>query len=236
MMEENKKSSFWAVIPAAGLGLRMGADIPKQYLKLHDRPVLEYAVDVLTAHPAIVKVVVVLNEKDRIWPTLTFSHKDKIMTTIGGQERVHSVLSGLEHLQEIAHADDWVLVHDAVRPCLHDQDVDRLIETVQTHAVGGLLGVPVSDTLKRVNANQQVEETVSRDQVWHAQTPQMFRLQLLYKGIVQALEQNYSITDEASAIEFLGLQPQMVMGDTRNIKITRPRDLELAQALISAKR
>ena len=224
--------SIWCVIPAAGIGTRMQADRPKQYLTLQNKPLLSHVVNLFSAQIFIEKVVVVLNAKDHWWPELSLSHPQKVLTAIGGKERVHSVLLGLEFLKDFAAEDDWVFVHDAARPCLRTEDIMHLMQEIKDHPVGGLLGLPVVDTLKRVNENDDVIETVSRDALWRAQTPQCFRYGILKKAIENALSHNKVVTDESSAIELLGLKPKMVLGHARNIKITLPEDLQLAEKLM----
>lgn len=224
--------SIWAVIPAAGIGARMHAECPKQYLMLAGEPLLSRVVRLFSAHPLIEKVVVVLHATDHWWPTLSFAHPEKIMTVIGGQERVHSVLLGLQALKEFAADDDFVLVHDAARPCLQSEDISRLITALGNHAVGGLLGLPVVDTLKKVNSEDGVEKTVSRETLWRAQTPQCFRYGILKSAIETGLQNQAQITDESSAVEFVGLKPLMVMGNTGNIKVTFPDDLALAEKIL----
>src|SRR3990167_2306163 len=219
---------YWVIIPAAGIGARMQADRPKQYLMLKNKPLLTQVVDLFSAQIFIEKVVVVLNAKDHWWPELSLSHPQKVLTAIGGKERVHSVLLGLAFLKDFASEDDWVLVHDAARPCLRTDDILNLMQAIKDHPVGGLLGLPVVDTLKRVNENDDVVATVSRQQLWQAQTPQCFRYGILKKAIENALTQNQVVTDESSAIELLGLKPKIVLGHARNIKITFPEDLALA--------
>ncbi len=223
---------YWTIIPAAGIGTRVHADRPKQYLEIHGKTILERVVNVFTAHAQIEKVVVVLQAKDDWWSTLKFLHPEKIMTTIGGKERVHSVLLGLDFLQDFADKNDFVLVHDAARPCLQSEDITRFISELKNHTVGGLLGLPVVDTLKKVDANECVEKTVSREHVWQAQTPQCFRYGLLKSSIEKALSDHAMITDESSAIEHAGLKPTMILGDARNIKITFPEDIALVERLL----
>jgi 2-C-methyl-D-erythritol 4-phosphate cytidylyltransferase len=225
-------SRCWAIIPAAGIGTRMQADRPKQYLTLQKKPLLTHVVDLFSAQSFIEKVVVVLNAKDHWWSALSLSHPQKVLTAIGGKERVHSVLLGLAFLTDFASEEDWVLVHDAARPCLQSQDILRLIQELRDHPVGGLLGMPVVDTLKRVNQNDDIIETVSRNQLWQAQTPQCFRYGILKKAIENALDQQQVVTDESSAVELLGLKPKMILGDARNMKITFPEDLALVERLM----
>lgn len=227
----NQAQKYWAVVPAAGVGKRMGAAIPKQYLQLHGRTVIEHTLGRLCKHPQIEAVVVSLGGEDEHWPTLSLlqQEKQKVMTTVGGAERCHSVYNGLLKLADRADDDDWVLVHDAARPCLHRSDIDRLINTLAGHLVGGLLGVPVADTMKRTNSSGDVIDTVSRDNLWRAMTPQMFRYGLLKQALADAVNSNVLVTDEAAAIERAGHTPRMVECRADNIKITRPEDLTLAE-------
>ncbi len=223
---------YWAIIPAAGIGTRMKADVPKQYLMLGGQTILERVVNLFSSHAHIEKVVVVLHAKDHEWQQLKLSHPEKVLTVIGGQERVHSVLLGLDFLRDFADKNDFVLVHDAARPCLKSDDISRLIDALKNHTVGGLLGLPVADTLKKVNAENDVENTVSREGVWHAQTPQCFRYALLKSSIEKTLLDNHIITDESSAMEYAGFKSKIVIGNRCNIKITFPEDVLVAEKLL----
>ena len=220
---------YFAIIPAAGIGTRMKSDMPKQYALLADQPMLQRVVNVFSSHPDIEKVIVVLHAKDRWWPSLQLSHPEKVLTAIGGKERVHSVLLGLQFLTDYADKNDFILVHDAARPCLQSKDITYLISELKNHDVGGLLGLPVVDTLKKVNEEDEVEQTISREQLWQAQTPQCFRYHLLRSSIEKALSDDQIVTDESSAIEYAGFQPKMITGSARNLKITFPDDLKLAE-------
>ena len=226
------KQKFWAVIPAAGVGKRMQADRPKQYLSLHGRTVLEHTLLRFFDHPLISGVVVALSEGDPYWQELAITHP-KLVTAPGGEERCHSVLKALQVLWELADEKDWVLVHDAARPCLRREDLDHLIESLSQHPVGGLLGLPVADTMKRTAADDTVVETVSREHLWRALTPQMFRLGELYDALDNALKNHRLVTDDASAMELAGWAPKMIEGHGDNIKITRPQDLVLAQLYLA---
>ncbi|MBU0499031.1 MAG: 2-C-methyl-D-erythritol 4-phosphate cytidylyltransferase [Gammaproteobacteria bacterium] len=227
---------YWAIIPAAGAGRRMGADIPKQYLPLGGRTVIEQTIGRLLEHPAISKVVVALSAKDAWWSGTCYASHPRVLRATGGEERCHSVLNALAVLAEEAGAEDWVLVHDAARPCLRPEDLTRLIELLSSHPVGGLLGMPVRDTMKRTDIDNRVTQTVPRERLWHAYTPQMFRLGLLKKALSQALAKGELVTDDASAMELAGHVPLMVEGHADNIKITRPEDLELAGFYLGAVR
>ncbi len=219
---------YWAVVPAAGAGRRMGSETPKQYLELNGRLVIDHTLQRLLDHPWISGVYVALSPDDGWWGNSEFVRHPKIVRVNGGAERCHSVLNALHLLQQTAEAGDWVLVHDAARPCLQREDLDRLLEQLKDHPVGGLLGVPVRDTMKRTDGEGLVQETVSRDGLWHAYTPQMFRLGLLEQALEAALAKGELVTDDASAMELAGHVPKMVEGRSDNIKITRPGDLELA--------
>lgn len=223
--------NFWAVIPAAGVGKRMLAGRPKQYLLLNRRTIIEHTLEKFLTHKSIAGVVVVVSRDDEYWPELKIEHP-RLTVAHGGAERCHSVLNGLLALETLAADDDWVLVHDAARPCVRREDIDALIEQLKNHPVGGLLGLPVADTLKLCDKQGVVQRTVSRELLWRALTPQMFRLRALTEAISQALEQRQLVTDEASAIELTGRQPQMVEGHPDNIKITVPQDLALAEMFL----
>ncbi len=221
-------SPCWAVIPAAGAGRRMGAALPKQYLDLAGLPVLEHSLRLFLAHPRIHGLAVALDPTDTRWDRLPSARHPTIRRVPGGAERCHSVLNALEALAGQAGEDDWVLVHDAARPCLRREDLDRLIATLEGHPVGGLLGIPVRDTMKAADAHGQVQHTVPREGLWHAFTPQMFRLGVLRRALTQALAAGQLVTDDASAMELAGHSPLLVEGHADNLKITRPEDLPLA--------
>jgi 2-C-methyl-D-erythritol 4-phosphate cytidylyltransferase len=221
---------YWAVVPAAGSGRRMATDVPKQYLPLQGSTVLEHTLNTLFACKPIEGVVLALSADDGYWPEIApkFSGEN-LVCVAGGDERCHSVLNAVHHLGSFADTHDWVLVHDAARPCVRTDDLSALIETLADDACGGLLGVPVADTMKRLGGDGRVVETVDRQVLWHAQTPQMFRLGLLQSALERALAQGSLVTDEASAMEMAGYRPRMVHGHADNIKITVPSDLELAE-------
>jgi 2-C-methyl-D-erythritol 4-phosphate cytidylyltransferase len=207
----------------------MGGDRPKQYLPLAGRSVITHSLDRLLDHPAISGAVVALSENDQYWPELGYTHAKPLRRAAGGAERCDSVLNALAVLKENAHDDDWVLVHDAARPCLRAADIDRLLHACQHHAIGGILAVPVKDTIKQGDGEGHIVATVDRSALWHAQTPQMFRLGQLYDALQQALAAKAIITDEASALEWLGHSPLLIEGHADNLKITRPEDLPLAE-------
>ena len=229
MTPEGRHSNIWAVVPAAGAGRRMSTHIPKQYLPLGEKTVLEHSLDALLACRQLAGVVVVLSEDDVYWQDIRPRYLDQqLETATGGAERCHSVLNGLLQLDDRAAEDDWVLVHDAARPCVQQADIDRLITTLSASTDGGLLGVPVTDTMKQVDGENCITATVAREGLWHAYTPQMFRIGTLRSALQHAIDNELLVTDEASAMELAGYQPRMVQGQRDNIKITVPSDLELA--------
>jgi 2-C-methyl-D-erythritol 4-phosphate cytidylyltransferase len=222
-----KSTNYWAVVPAAGVGKRMQADKPKQYLPLAGKTVLEQTLDRLLQAEAFSAIAVSISKEDPYWPELECSNNEKIITADGGKERADSVLSALKSLSERAKDDDWVLVHDAARPCLTRCDIQHLINELKEDDVGGILALSSHDTLKNVQG-KSITKTINRSLVWRALTPQMFRYSMLKQALQQA-EGNPAITDEASALEMQGLQPKIVEGRPDNIKITRPEDLALAE-------
>ncbi len=220
---------LWAVVPAAGVGRRMRAARPKQYLPLAGATVIEHTLQRLLGFPGILGVVVALSEPDLYWSRLPVAAVGRIRRAPGGSERRHSVLNALEVVAETADPEDWVLVHDAARPCVRHGDIARLVEAAVRSVSGGILAVPVRDTLKRADAGGAIAATVDRSALWHALTPQMFRLGPLREALRQAVEQGVAVTDEASAMELAGHRPLLVEGRADNIKITRPEDLDLAE-------
>jgi len=225
-------SEFHALVPAAGFGARMGHELPKQSLPLAGQPLIFHALNTLCACPEITTVFVVLAPDDTLFHSYDWTRfGDKLQPLFcGGETRAASVLNGL--LASELEPDDWVLVHDAARPCLTQAHLAKLIAELRGDEVGGLLAVPVADTLKRADADGRVLRTENREQLWQAQTPQMFRAGLL----VQALRQCSQVTDEASAVEALGLRPKLVLGESGNFKVTYPQDLLLAELLLNKNR
>ena len=220
----------WAVIPAAGVGQRMGADIPKQYLPLAGRTVIDWSIGKLLEHPVVDAVMVALGRDDPYWRDTEYAAHPLVKRVDGGAERCNSVLNALDALSGQADPDSWVLVHDAARPCVGAEDISALFDlVVQQQLVGGLLGMQVRDAMKRTDNQDQVLATVERDRLWHAFTPQMFRLGALRTALGKALSAGVQVTDEASAMEWAGHRPMMLEGRGDNIKITRPADLELAE-------
>lgn len=222
-----------AVIPAAGVGKRFGAGMPKQYLSLAGRSIQQHALDRLSAMPEISQIVVVISVEDTLAKSLPYTYPERLSFVLGGAERMDSVLAGLRALHQAgADASDWVLVHDVARPLVRPADVRKLLTVLADDPVGGILANPVRDTMKRGGADG-IEATVARDNLWHALTPQMFRLGALTHALEAALADAAVVTDEASAMERLGHRPRLIEGARDNLKITFPDDLALAAALLA---
>ena len=224
----------FAIVPAAGSGTRFGAEKPKQYLDLLGRPLIYHTLKVLTASPDIERVWVVLSPDDREWGQHDWSELGPKLETLrcGGATRAESVSNGLQAAAMVAGDDDWVLVHDAARPCLSLAMLDALFSELAEDPVGGILAVPVADTIKRADTKQRVAATEPRDGLWQAQTPQMFR----YGQLKKALEMTSNVTDEAGAIEAAGMKPRLVKADSTNLKVTYPADLALAAMILRARK
>ena len=228
----NASARYFALIPAAGSGSRMGSELPKQYLELAGAPMLQHAIKALCAHPKIEQVFVVLAADDAYFARYDWTPFDAKLRRLycGGATRAASVLNGLHAIAPIVQPEDWILVHDAARPCLTQAHLNALIEELDDDEVGGLLAVPVADTLKRADAAARVIATAPRENLWQAQTPQMFRHGLL----LRALEElgTDTPTDEARAVEHLGLTPKLVACDASNLKVTYAQDLKLAELIL----
>ena len=219
-------SGLTAIVPAAGIGSRMGADCPKQYLALAGKTILEHTLGCLLSHPAIARVIVALAPHDGWFEQLAVAADPRILRVEGGVERAYSVLNAL-HVAE----GKWVLVHDAARPCLCHGDLDKLIATAMA-CDGAILGSRVRDTMKRTDGAGNIVATVEREQLWHALTPQMFPAGTLKRALEEGLALGALITDEASAMERAGFTVKMVEGRADNIKVTRPEDLSLAELFL----
>ncbi len=227
----------WLVIPAAGVGKRMQATIPKQYLKINDKTIIEHTVDCFTKHPDITGIVVAVDSEDPFWNHLNINtFKIPLYTVEGGAERYESVNRALEYLALVEGVDEnnWIMVHDAARPCLSQEDLNKLLELRNSNSVGGILAIPVRDTMKRTGkTNNTIVKTEVRDGLWHALTPQLFRLGVLRKALEHCLKKGLIVTDESSAIEAMGEFPEVVEGRSSNIKVTRPEDLEYVSWILS---
>ena len=226
--------NYHALIPAAGSGARMGGDTPKQYLPLNGKPMIHHAVARLCACPQIAKVHVVLAPGDEWWRQYdwsAFAPKLSVLSC-GGAERFETVHNGLAAIQQEVGFEDWVLVHDAARPCLSAELLDKLLADVGDDAFGGLLAMPVADTLKRADAAGRAARTESREGLWQAQTPQMFRYGLLARALSLLVLEGKTVTDEAQAVERMGFDSILVASDNTNFKVTYPRDLKLAELIL----
>ncbi|QPF33303.1 2-C-methyl-D-erythritol 4-phosphate cytidylyltransferase [Acinetobacter lwoffii] len=224
---------LWVILPAAGSGSRFSKTELKQYQMIQEQTVLEHTVARLNQLP-LAGYVLAIGEQDNVAKTLPFSSLEKAHFCQGGAERVNSVLNALNYLSQIASEDDWVLVHDAARPCVSQDCLQQLVNTAITKDRAAILAIPVRDTLKRVMPDSDIQETVDRSMLWQAQTPQMAKLGVLKRAIGQALQDGATITDEASALEHIGEQVSVVQGRSDNIKITYPDDLELAKLILQA--
>lgn len=232
MTHSHASPRYWIIVPAAGVGARMGAGIPKQYLTLLGKTILEHTLERLLSLPNVAGLLVAVNPLDDTWPQLSISSDPRITSIEGGVERSYSVLNALNALAGQAQDHDWVLVHDAARPCITLPTIQTLCTVLAEDPVGGILAVPVSDTVKRVDANRAIVQTMDRNELWLAQTPQLFRYELLRASLADALARAKPVTDEASALEASGYPHRVVEGRTDNIKITRPEDLALAQIIL----
>ncbi len=227
------QTKLWAVVPAAGSGSRFSKTELKQYQYIQKHTVLEHTVNRLNTLD-LAGCVLAIGQQDNIAQTLPFQHKDRLHFCTGGAERVHSVLNALAYLTEIADENDWVLVHDAARPCVTQACLQLLVNTAEQSSQSTILAIPVRDTLKKVESQHQIGATVSREMLWQAQTPQMARLGVLKNAIEKALANQVVITDEASALEYANIPVRVVQGRSDNIKITYADDLELARLILQS--
>jgi 2-C-methyl-D-erythritol 4-phosphate cytidylyltransferase len=219
-----------AIIPAAGNGARMGAEIPKQYLLLNGKPLIQHVIETFEQSALVESVHVLLSADDSYWATIGIPlHAKTSLHICGGKTRAETVLNGLNAIK-IASDTDWVMVHDAARPGLNGTLLSLLIDSLKDDEVGGLLAIPLADTLKMADATQHAQKTIPREQLWQAQTPQMFKLAMLKQALTHFLGVP---TDEAQAIESMGFQPKLVRGALRNLKVTYPEDLAVVNALMT---
>ncbi len=224
---------IWAFIPAGGVGTRMGAAMPKQYLHLGGQPLVQRSINKLNAHKRIHAVVAGISKHDTYWESHSISGVSAV--TWAGDERANTVLAGLNRLIELAHKDDWVMVHDAARPLVEEADIDRLVQHGMKTDDGGLLAISVTDTIKQTDNARIITRTLERSNIWRAATPQIFPLRLLNRCLQQAIDDKVVITDEASAMEHGGYKPLVIPCDSNNIKITTPDDLEYAHWVLKRK-
>jgi 2-C-methyl-D-erythritol 4-phosphate cytidylyltransferase len=222
-----------AIVPAAGTGTRMGDSLPKQYLDINGIPMIIHTLSAMAKVVRIERIFVVIAADDAYWDSLLQRYGGSIrhrlsVHRVGGKTRAASVLNGLGAVTAEFAKDDWALVHDAARPCIRTELIEQFLDELEDEAVGGLLALPVADTLKRSSVDQRVETTVDRQALWRAQTPQMFGIEMLFRALAAAP----TATDEAQAIEMLGYQPKLVIGESVNLKVTYATDIKLAQILL----
>ena len=225
-------AKYWAIVPAAGSGQRFGSEVAKQFQPLGDHLVAQHSLSRLLAIPCIATIIVPCDTTSAYWQQIPATIDARVELVAGGSERVYSVLQGLKAIADRAASSDWVLVHDMARPCITSGDINKLIAELAGHSVGGILATSVSDTLKRVGADNDIQGTADRSLYRAAQTPQMFRYGLLVKALEAMLAEQQVPTDEAAAIEYIGEQAMIIEGRRDNIKITHREDLIIAQAIM----
>lgn len=221
----------WAVVPASGSGIRMQRDMPKQYLPFQGKTIVEHCLDRLLSYVEIEGVVIVLRDDDQYWEQLSYRSSKPVLTASGGIERHYSVINGLQVLRQNCGDEVLALVHDVVRPLVTHADLAKVINAARVNEAGAILASPVSDTLKLQGETMHINRTISREGLWRAFTPQVFRLELLMKALQSVIDDNLEVTDDASAVEKLGYKPELIAGAVANIKITTPDDLKLAEQI-----
>ena len=228
-----QKADILAVVPAAGVGRRMGGSLPKQYMDLLGVPVIVRTLRRIAGHRRMRKTVVALASDDVWFPRYRDTLPEGCVTVEGGKERRHSVLAGIELLIDDFPAESWVVVHDAARPCVREEDIDILLDSLSGSTIGGILATPLNDTVKACDEERNILETVPRGNLWKALTPQMFRLGLLRDALQFSISNDLPVTDEAQAVQSFGETPLVVTGHADNIKITEPEDLKLAGSILT---
>lgn len=225
-------NNYFVVIPAGGCGQRFSQEHPKQYKKINDLTILEHTLLIFLSDKRVKKLILCLQENDTFFLKSHLANHPKLHRTTAGGTRAESVYNGLVFLSKMAKPEDWVIVHDAVRPCLHPMDLNKLIEVVSDHPVGGILAQPISDTIKKTNRDNQIEQTVDRSFLWGAQTPQVFRLQMLTQALEFCFNKGIEPTDEASALEELSCCPIVVQAKYPNPKLTTLNDWAVIEYLL----
>lgn len=233
-MIKDQQLNFKVIVPAAGVGSRMNAGLPKQYLTLAGKTILDRTLEALLSHQQIDELLVVINNNDNYWQHSTFFNDPRISIIDGGIERYDSVLNALHSLDGLVDDQEWIMVHDVVRPFIQRDDLTKLINGVSNHIDGLVLGLPVRDTMKRTDSCGKVIDTISRELLWHAFTPQIFRIGQLKSAIERCIFEQVNITDEACAMESCGFNPTMLHGSPTNIKITYPHDISLAELMLTS--
>jgi 2-C-methyl-D-erythritol 4-phosphate cytidylyltransferase len=228
----NLKSKYHVVIPASGIGARFNSNIPKQYHRMQSgKTILDTTIEVFLHNGNFEHIVIVLHKNDNFFQDSLFANHPQIHTVVGGAERFLSVKNGIDYLATLVDGDDFIAVHDSVRPCVTHKDINNLLTHIDNHSIGGLLGVEVFDTLKKYQ--HRTIQTIDRVDMYHALTPQIYRLHILQNALQFVIEHKIDITDDASSIEALGKQGLLVQGSKHNIKITTPQDLELANLILN---
>ena len=232
---QKEKADCWVIIPAAGIGSRMNCSFPKQYLALNGRPLIEYCLQRFLALPWVKSIVVAVNKDDQRWSKLALSSHPKIKTIIGGDERVDTVSNAINSIAGLLDDDDIIMVHDAARPCITETDLYLLYDALNVSESGAVLADKLSDTIKRDDGNQSIFKTESREGLWRALTPQAFPKDILIDALRAVKNEGVSgITDEASAVEYMGFSPRLVQGRSDNIKVTKSGDIALASLILDA--
>ena len=238
--EKAPHPKLWGVMPAAGAGTRMELGFPKQYLKIAGKTVIEHSIEVMLGLDELAQLTVCLSADDDRFSALRYDD-ERLSTTLGGETRAQSVLNGLIAIESQAEPNDWVLVHDAARPCLQPSMLEHLVVSLREEETGGILAIPAKDTLKLAGPSEQNDDqggplvirTLDRSKVWLAQTPQMFRYKVLLSALNYCIENGLKVTDEASALEQAGYAVKLIAGSAANIKVTNPEDQRLAEFLLS---
>jgi 2-C-methyl-D-erythritol 4-phosphate cytidylyltransferase len=233
MTSDANNAPIWAIVPASGVGKRMHSSTPKQYLKFGGKTIIEHTLDKLLSFDDICGVILVLRADDIDWSGLNYTSEKPILTTTGGEQRKHSVFNGLLKLRELDLDDPYALVHDAVRPLVTHRDLACLVKAATNHEAGALLALPITDTIKQQDEQGNSIKSVAREGLWRAFTPQLFRANLLHRALDYVLQNELEITDDAAAIEALGMKPKLVPCSAENIKLTHPEDLSLAEQILS---
>ena len=232
---QKDNANCWVIIPAAGIGSRMNSSFPKQYLALNGRPLIEHSLERFLARPWVKSIIVAIHKDDQRWQKLKLSTNPKIQTVIGGDERVDTVNNAIDSIIGQLHDDDVLMVHDAARPCITEQDLDLLYDAAKSSKSGAVLADRLSDTIKRDDGNQSILKTLSREGLWRALTPQVFPKDILIDALKTVKkEQVNGITDEASAVEYIGFSPKLVQGRSDNIKVTKSGDIGLASLILES--
>lgn len=230
------KAQIWALVPAAGIGRRMASQQPKQYLKIHGKTILEHSLERLSRCDYVAGIAVGIAEQDTYWAELNITDQKLLGSYVGGVERIHTVVNGLDFISAWAAEGDWVMIHDAVRPCVRPEDINRLVEQALRFNRSAILATPVVDTVKKVNSQSFIQATLNRDELMLAATPQLFPLARLEQSLKAAIDQCVLSTDESAAVELLGESPLAVRTDRTNIKITTAEDLAVAELFLDRRK